>query len=35
MITATVLRLAARLCRRGFLILLALIPGLSAVVVVQ
>jgi ABC-2 type transport system permease protein len=34
-ITATVLRLAARLCRRGFLILLALIPGLSAVVVVQ
>ena len=35
MITATVLRLAARLCRRGLLLLLVLVPGLSAVVVVQ
>ena len=35
MITATVLRLAARLSRRGFLVLIVLVPGLSAVVVVQ
>ena len=35
MTTATVLRLAARLSRRGFLVVLALVPGLSAVVVVQ
>lgn len=35
MTTATVLRLAARLSRRGFLVLLTFVPGLSAVVVLQ